>query len=163
MRVLLLVICLLFSTFLLAEESSSYKFQLTPAKGFYPVSQKDLPQEVLSMLKERTTYQLPANLTISVDPQEISLEEFISNLKHIYAAEGSYCIQKQDITTHHGMVGKCLEIETETPLGKVRQIQVIIPHSGYFYAITATALKREFFQKQPAFLKMIRSFMVYSD
>lgn len=158
MRQLLSTLCFLFIAVQICAQNNEITYSFSAPSGWLQVPSNALPPNILVLIKEKGAQKLAANFSIALEPTNLSQEEYFQALFKIYEGK-SICRRLADIPTKSG-TAKCLQIDSQTAIGHVRQIQSIIIYKGNAYILTATSLQSNFSKNYSTFLSMLKSFNI---
>lgn len=106
---------------------------------------------------------LAPSVNLATEPVQLSLDAYVEEVRKIYASDpNSRWRDLGPFKTLFG-TGKLIELESPTPAGVARLVQLIVIKDRVAYILTAGALKEEFSKYYKIFDHVLRSFQFSSD
>lgn len=132
----------------------------TPPKGWMVADPKSLsPRVKISFLTEGKKEYCPS-LNLASEKADLSLEDYLKAVKRIHQKDKNH--RWRDLGKIDTAAGEArlTEIESKTPFGPARLLQMIHIHDKVAYVLTASALKSEFAAHSKEFQKAFHSFTI---
>jgi len=145
-----------------AIPSGLYCFFLPP-KGWDIADPKLLSPHVQIGFFTKGKKEISPSLNLAVEETSLSLADYLKAVKAIHESDPSTRWRQLGKIQVLAGLAQLTEIDTQTEVGPMRILQMILVRDGKAYILTAGALKEEFAEHYQDFQKSFRSFQVTPD
>lgn len=156
----LLLTCLLLVASLQGKETFSF---FVPPSGWDLVDPSLLSSTVKVGFVGPSKTALRPSINFVEEPTSLSLSEYMQAVRSLHVADRAN--RWRILGPLHTSAGKAVltEIDTETPLGKVRLLQSILVKDGIAYILTGAMARGSFGLLQKEFIDSFRSLSITED
>lgn len=155
---------IIISTFLLVTSLiNAETCYFTPPEGWLLTDPKFLASNVKIGFLRKGKKEFCPSLNLAIEKVNVPIEKYLAAVKKIHQEKpGDRWRDLGKIKTRAG-VARLTEMDTSSPFGPVRLLQLILLRQGYAYILTAGALKEEFSSFYKEFEQAFHSLTVTSD
>lgn len=131
----------------------------TPPEGWRLADPNALPAHVKVMVVGIGEKDLPPSMTLSVEPYNGTLKQYLKIVKQYNDSHGSEWKDLGTITTDAGEASLS-QVDSKTKMGLIREMHLILYKDGRIYILDAAALKDEFPKHYKSFFNAMKSLRI---